>query len=256
MKYSVRKVIALVAAVTLSSSFLLAQAASMNRYDNTIQQQVTRKLDSKQEFNNVRATVEDGIVTLTGTVNVYQQKVDAAKQARKIEHAAGVRNLITVAGPAVSDAQLQAKLNEKLWYDRIGYDNLYNYFTLAVNDGVVTIGGQTYNDVGKDSALAMVQRMPGVKDVIDNVTVAPVSLFDDDVRIRAARAIYRDPVLSRYGIDPALPIRIIVDNGHIGLYGTVASPMDKQIAGIRASQVFGAFGVENHLVVSKSDKTS
>jgi hyperosmotically inducible periplasmic protein len=256
MKYWVRRVLGFLAAVTLSSSFLLAQAASVNRYDNTILQQVTHKLDSKKEFKNVRATVEDGIVTLTGTVDLYQQKLDAAQQAHKIEHAAGVRNLITVAAPAVSDANLQAKLNQKLWYDRIGYDNLYNYFTLAVNDGVVTIGGQTYNDVGKDSALATVQRMPGVKDVIDNVSVAPVSLFDDDVRIRAARAIYRDPVLSRYGIDPALPIRIIVDNGHISLYGTVASPMDKQIAGIRAGQVFGAFSVENHLIVSRSDKSS
>lgn len=254
MKYWIRRMIGSTAAVTLLSSLLLAQAASVNRYDNNIQQQVTHKLDSKTQFKNVHAAVEDGIVTLTGTVDVYQQKLDAAKQARKIEHAAGVRNLITVAGPVVSDAQLQAKLNEKLWYDRIGYDNLYNYFTLAVNDGVVTIGGQTYNDVGKDSALATVQRMPGVKDVIDNITVAPVSIFDDDVRLRAARAIYRDPVLSRYGIDPALPIRIIVDNGHISLYGTVVSPMDKQIAGIRASQVFGAFSVDNHLVVSKTDK--
>ena len=256
MKYWIRKVLGSVAAMTLLSSVLLAQAASVNRYDNKIQQQVTRKLDNRQEFKNVRATVEDGIVTLTGNVDLYQHKLDAARQARKTEHAAGVRNLITVAGPAVSDADLRAKLNDKLWYDRIGYDNLYNYFTLAVNDGVVTIGGQTYNDVGKDSALAMVQRMPGVKDVIDNVAVAPASIFDDNVRIRTARAIYRDPVLSRYGIDPALPIRIIVDNGHVGLYGTVASSMDKQVAGIRASQVFGAFSVENHLVVSKSEKAS
>ena len=254
MQYWIRRMIGSAAAVTLLSSLLLAQAASVNRYDNTIQQQVTHKLDSKKEFNNVNAAVEDGIVTLTGSVDLYQQKLDAAKQARKIEHAAGVRNLIMVAGPAVSDAALQAKLNEKLWYDRIGYDNLFNYFTLAVNDGVVTLGGQTYNDVGKDSALATVQRMPGVKDVIDNITISPVSIFDDEIRIRTARAIYRDSVLSRYAIDPARPIRIIVDNGHVGLYGTVASPMDKQIAGIRANQVFGAFSVENHLVVTKSDK--
>lgn len=254
MKYWIRRMIGSAAAVTLLSSLLLAQAASVNRYDNAIQQQVTHKLDSKKEFKNVQASVEDGIVTLTGTVDLYQQKLDAAKQARKVEHATGVRNLITVAGPTVSDAELQSKLNEKLWYDRIGYDNLFNYFTLAVDNGVVTIGGQTYNDIGKDSALATVQRMPGVKDVIDNISVAPVSMFDDDVRIRAARAIYRDPVLSRYAIDPALPIRIIVDNGHLGLYGTVATPMDKQIAGIRASQVFGAFSVENHLVVSNGSK--
>jgi hyperosmotically inducible periplasmic protein len=102
--------------------------------------------------------------------------------------------------------------------------------------------------------LSIVQRMPGVKDVMDNVTASPVSPFDDDVRVRAARAIYGDPVLSRYGMVPALPIRIIVVNGHIGLYGVVDSAMDKQIAGMRAKQVFGAFSVENHLVVGNSEK--
>jgi osmotically-inducible protein OsmY len=65
------------------------------------------------------------------------------------------------------------------------------------------------------------------------------------------RAIYRDPVLSRYAIDPALPIRIVVDRGHLSLYGTVASTMDKNIAGIRANQVFGAFSVQNNLQVVK-----
>ncbi len=254
MNYMVRKVMGSLAAVTLLSSLLAAQAASVNRFDNAIQQQVVHKLAAKNEFKNVQASVEDGIVTLTGTVDLYQQKLDAAKQARKVQHATGVRNLITVAGLCVPDDQLRAKLNQKLWYDRIGYDNLFNYFTLDVNNGVVTLGGQTYNDVGRDSALAIVQRMPGVKDVIDNITVSPVSLFDDDVRIRAARAIYRDPVLSRYAIDPALPIRIIVDNGHIELYGTVGSAMDKQVAGMRAGQVFGAFSVENHLLVSKDAK--
>jgi osmotically-inducible protein OsmY len=57
-------------------------------------------------------------------------------------------------------------------------------------------------------------------------------------------------------MDPSLPIRIIVDKGKIGLYGTVAAQMDKQIAGMRASQVFGAFSVENHLMVGKSNKAS
>jgi osmotically-inducible protein OsmY len=65
------------------------------------------------------------------------------------------------------------------------------------------------------------------------------------------RAIYRDPVLSRYAIDPAKPIRIVVDRGHLSLCGTVANIMDKQIAGIRASQVFGAFSVQNNLHVQK-----
>jgi len=45
------------------------------------------------------------------------------------------------------------------------------------------------------------------------------------------------------------PIRIVVDNGHVTLYGTVESAMDKTIAGMRANAVPGAFSVENKLVV-------
>jgi osmotically-inducible protein OsmY len=70
------------------------------------------------------------------------------------------------------------------------------------------------------------------------------------------RAIYRDPVLSKYAIDPARPIRIIVDNGHVTLYGSVGTAMDKSLAGIRANQVFGAFSVDNKLTVEKDSKKS
>jgi osmotically-inducible protein OsmY len=158
--------------------------------------------------------------------------------------------LIEVQGPVVSDAQLQEKLAKKLRYDRVGYfDNAFNYLTLGVNDGVVTVGGETMNEVGRDSALAIVQRMPGVRDVIDEVKVSPVSLFDDNIRLNTVRALYRDPVLGKYAMDPSAPIRIVVDNGTVGLYGAVDSAMDKQIAGMRANQVFGAFRVENHLTV-------
>jgi osmotically-inducible protein OsmY len=142
-----------------------------------------------------------------------------------------------------------------LRYDRVGYfDNAFNYLTLGVNDGVVILGGETMNDVGHASALAIVQRMPGVKDVIDEVKVSPASFFDDNIRLRTLRALYRDPVLGKYAIDPAAPIRIVVDNGRVGLYGAVDSAMDKQIAGIRANEVFGAFRVENHLTVDSAKK--
>ena len=50
---------------------------------------------------------------------------------------------------------------------------------------------------------------------------------------------------------PTKPIRIVVDNGKLSLYGTVATTMDKQIAGIRANQVFGVFSVQNNLEVVK-----
>ena len=235
--------------VGLLSVSLVAQTSAA-RYDATIQTAATQKFDGNQKFQNVKSSVEDGIVTLTGTVDLYQDKLDAAKTARKLKNVQGVRNLIAVAGPAVTDAQLHEELSRKLYFDRVGwYDSAFNYFTLSVNDGVVTIGGQTYNDVGRDSALALVQRMAGVKDVVNEVKVSPVSMFDDSIRKRTVRAIYGYSPLGKYAIDPARPIRIIVENGHVSLYGTVINSMDKQIAGMRANQVPGAFSVQNNLVV-------
>ena len=242
----------MIAAGTLALLVLLSMSAmaAVGRYDQQIQQAVSQKLQDSKQLQNVKSSVEDGIVTLTGSVNLYQDRLEAAKKAKKISNVTGVRNDITVAGENVPDAQLQQKLAKKLAYDRVGYgDNAFNYIAVTVKDGVVTLSGDTYWDVPRDSAMAIAARTPGVKDVVNDVKVLPTSFFDDSIRRRTALAIYRDSVLSRYAIDPADPIRIVVDNGHVTLYGTVQSAMDKNIAGIRASAVPGAFSVENKLVV-------
>ena len=237
------------AATLLLTVAMSAQSSIASRNDNQIQTAVAQKLAAKSQFSNVKSSVEDGIVTLTGTVDLYQRKLDAAKLARKTANAAGVRDLITVAGPNVPDAQLEQKLARKLVYVRSGYDNTFDYFALGVKDGVVTVEGKDRTGVGRDEALSDIANMPGVKDVVANISIEPVSNYDDGLRLRAARAIYRDPVLSRYALDPARPIRIIVENGHVALYGSVANTMDKQVAGLRANQLFGAFTVDNKLVV-------
>jgi hyperosmotically inducible periplasmic protein len=236
-------------AVGLLSVSLMAEPAA-SRNDQQILSNVTQKLESKNQYNNVKANVEDGIVTRT--VDLYQRKLDAAKLARKVSNAQGVRNLITVAGANVPDEQLEQKLATKLTYVREGYDSAFDYFAIGVRDGVVTIEGQDRTGVGKSEALADIANMPGVRDVVDNVSIAPVSMFDDGLRLRAMRAIYRDPALSKYAMDPARPIRIIIANGHVTLYGIVNNAMDKQIAGMRAGQLFGAFSVDNKLEVAKS----
>jgi len=236
--------------VSVLSASMVAQTTSATRYDAAIQAKVSRQLASKKEFHNVNAVVEDSIVTLSGSVDLYQQKLDAARKIRKTENLQGVRNLIAVSGKNVADADLAAQLDRELYYDRLGYDNAFNFVTASVENGVATINGETRTEAGRDSALALADRTPGVKDVVNNTKVAPVSNFDDDIRIRAMQAIYRDPVLGRYAIDPAKPIRIVVDHGTLSLYGVVGSTMDKQIAGIRANQVFGAFTVHNNLEVA------
>jgi hyperosmotically inducible periplasmic protein len=248
MKSILRAMVAFITVGVLSAG-LVAQTAS-TRYDSDIQTRVTQQLAKKSEVRNLQASTEDGIVTLSGAVDLYQQKLDAANKVRKLDKVQGVRNEVAVSTTA-PDAELEAKLDRKLHYDRIGYDNLFNFVDASVNNGVATLSGETYTDVGRDSALSLVNNMPGVKDVIDNIKVSPVSGFDDRIRISALRAIYRDPVLGRYASDPAKPIRIVVDNGKLSLFGTVDSTMDKQIAGIKANQVFGVFKVENNLEVVK-----
>ena len=241
---------------TLALLILLSMSAmaATGRYDQQIQQAASQKIHEAKQLQSVRPSVEDGIVTLTGRVDLYQDKLDAAKKVKKLANVNGVRNDIGVAGETVPDSQLQQKLAKKLAYDRVGYyDNAFNYLAIAVKDGVVTVTGDTYNDVARDSALAIIARAPGVKDVVNEARVLPTSIFDDNLRVRTARVIYRDSVLGRYATDPVDPIRIVVENGHVTLYGTVQSTMDKNIAGIRAGSVPGAFSVENKLVVdSKS----
>jgi osmotically-inducible protein OsmY len=243
-------------AVGLLSATLMAQTPAAARYDSQIQTAVAQNLAAKNQFSSVQSRVEDGIVTLTGTVDLYQRKLDAAKLARKTASVQGVRNLITVAGPNVPDVQLEQKLARKLSYVREGYDSTFDYFALGVKDGVITVEGADRTGVGRDEALADIYSTPGVKDVIANISLEPVSQTDDGLRLRAARAIYRDPVLSKYAIDPARPIRIIVENGRVTLYGVVDSTMDKTVAGLRANQIAGAFSVVNKLEVEKDSGQS
>src|ERR1041385_7032733 len=86
------------------ASFLLVGGLSIGaaaqtgaaRYDSDIQSRVSTGLGKKAVFHNLQASTEDGIVTLTGDVNTYQDKLDAAKKVRKMNHVQGVRNLIAV----------------------------------------------------------------------------------------------------------------------------------------------------------------
>ena len=241
-------------------------ASAATGSDADLQQKVQSKLKNK-EFAQVTVKSNNGIVTLNGTVDKYQAKVDAEKKAKKTDGVKEVDDEIQVAGKQVPDATLQATLNKKLAYDEFGqptgpgraafngvfgYENTYDNITATVNDGVVTLDGAVRWGEDKKSADALVAQQEGVKDIIDKVKVLPASIYDDQIRAREYEALYGDNVLGRYGMDPAAPIRIVVDNGHVSLFGTVESQMEKNIASIRAGQVPGVFSVQNNLQVSKS----
>jgi hyperosmotically inducible periplasmic protein len=232
----------------------LAQAAAgSGPNDAQIQTAVTKALDNKR-YQDVKSSVQNGVVTLTGSVDLYSSKVAADDRAHHQKNVKGVENQIVVAGPAVDDVTLRNKLAEKLAYDRVGYGTTaFNAFTIGVENGAVTLGGIAYGPMDKDSAVSLVENYPGVKDVIDNIDVAPVSPMDDRIRLAEARAIYGTPQLNKYAIDPAKPIRITVVNGNVTLSGVVDNQGDKDIANIRANGVPGVFKVVNNLQVGDGE---
>jgi hyperosmotically inducible periplasmic protein len=165
---------------------------------------------------------------------------------------------------------------------RLPYYGMFDFLVFSVNGPTVTLGGDVYNASIKKDAEREVKRIAGVENVVNNIEVLPVSPADDNIRWAAYRAIYHDSSLSRYlpgggwiphgrmwrfdrpfdgfglgqrfpGQEPVgnYPIHIVVNGGHIILEGVVDSQMDKNLAGIRARGVSGAFSVDNELQVEK-----
>jgi osmotically-inducible protein OsmY len=260
MKTMLATRIALAAAVFVGPLLILPQAKAQDatpqaEQPNPVTAQAASKLGNKQ-FRDVKVDVDNGIATLSGTVGVYEYKADAEKHVRHVKGVTAVRNLIEVAGPSVPDQELQAKLVEKLSYDRVGYGNVFNAVGVSVENGVVTLGGHARTYVDKDSALALVATTPGVKDLIDSIEVDPVSIMDDQTRMAVARAVYGFSMLNKYAIDPAKPIRISVQNGNVELYGAVDSKADSDAAYMRANGVPGVFSVKNYLQIANQPTES
>lgn len=242
---------------TLLGLVLAVSAPTMRAADNgSLQADIAKALNKKQ-FSHVQASVQGNVAVLRGTVDVFDQKEEAGKRARHVKGISSVDNEIEVAGPSVPDDELQQKLVKAIEYDRVGYGTTaFNAISVQVNNGVVTLGGHAYGPVDADSAVAVASNTKGVRDVINDIQVDPLSPNDDRIRLQAYRTIYGYPSLNKYAIDPGKPIRISVANGVITLYGVVDSQSDKEAAGIRANSVPGAFKVINNLQVANGGERS
>lgn len=219
---------------------------------NDVQASVQKALKGSH-FKNIQVSVENGVVDLTGTVDLYADKVAAEQKVRHVHGVQAIRDEIQVAGPEISDQQLQSKLINTISGSLIGYVPVaFQAISVQVHNGVVELGGHAAGPIAASDAVAAVENTKGVKDVIDNIQIDPLSPMDNQIRVEAYRRIYGYPSLNKYAIDPEKPIRIQVSGGHITLYGTVDSESDKNTAGIQANTVPGAFSVTNDLQVANS----
>jgi hyperosmotically inducible protein len=88
-----------------------------------------------------------------------------------------------------------------------------------------------------------------VESVVNKIEVLPVSGFDDRIRSRTYRAVFRSGGLYRYAMGANPSLHIVVKNGHVTLEGVVSTKMDSQLAYMAASGVPGVFSVTNNLRV-------
>ena len=155
-----------------------------------------------------------------------------------------------------SDADIAKSITHELrMYPRY---SIWDDVSFRVVNGQVELLGAVNQPYKKADIERIAKRVEGVTSVADDIRVLPLSPNDDRLRLRVARAIYGDPAMTRYAMNPLPTIHILVENGQVTLTGVVANQMDKNIAGIRASGAGLSFGpVINKLQVEqKSDKKS
>ncbi|MEO8371776.1 MAG: BON domain-containing protein [Candidatus Solibacter sp.] len=152
-----------------------------------------------------------------------------------------------------------ADLEKSVRHEILMYPNytLWDDISFRVNSGNVELFGAVNQPYKKSDLQSIVQHIPGVQSVTNGIKVLPLSPFDDELRVRVARAIYRDPVLSRYAMGSVPSIHVIVENGKVTLTGAVNNAMEKQVAGIRASGAGLSLGpVVNNISVDNPPKKS
>lgn len=230
----------------------LAVPAALAQNGSGLQSKVQHAL-SGSHFRNVHVAVENNVVDLTGTVALLQDKLTAQRKVQHVHGVGAINNQIQVAGPTLPDQQLQMKVARAITSGLIGNVPVaFQTITVQAHNGQVILGGHAAGPIAATDAVGIAENVKGVKDLVDDIQIDPVSPMDNGIRVRVYRAVYSSPFLTQYVIDPAQPVRIQVENGHVTLYGAVDSEAAKDAAGIRANSVPGVFSVTNDIQVVNS----
>jgi hyperosmotically inducible periplasmic protein len=148
-------------------------------------------------------------------------------------------------------AAYQAWLTKEVHHELVmlPWLSVFDNLEYQVEGGKVTLLGQVTRPSIKSDAEGAIKHLEGVTQVDNQIEVLPLSPNDDRIRRATYRSIYDYPALDRYAMGVLPSIRIVVKNGNITLEGVVSNETDKNVAGIRANSVPGAFSVTNNLRV-------
>jgi osmotically-inducible protein OsmY len=124
--------------------------------------------------------------------------------------------------------------------------SIFDHVAGEVDQGVAVLTGKVTMPYKKADIERRVAKIDGVREVRNEITVLPVSQFDDTLRYRVSRAIYGNPSFWNYAAMVNPPIHIIVENGRVTLTGVVSSNVERMMARSLATGL-GELSVTNDL---------
>ena len=137
--------------------------------------QIQTRLQKDPDLRNnaIGVAVNNGVATLTGTVDTPAEKSDAARLAL-VTGIVGVDNRLDVGskgvGQAVSDSGLTAKIKGKLMEDEM---TRFSDVSVTTNNGVVTLTGSVPDQEALKQVLSVARSASGVSRVENVLTIAP-----------------------------------------------------------------------------------
>lgn len=187
-----------------------------------------------------------------GTDDASRHSRDAARYSRRESNHVVSLAPNPIASEAAAQTQSPARIAREVRHELLllSYYNVFDWITFQVQpDGTVILSGQVVAPPDtKSNAEAALKSVDGVRRVISNIEILPVSPMDDRLRQALYHAVYSGP-LFRYAIGSLNTIHILVKNGRATLEGEVDSAGDRQLAYMQAMKVSGVFSVTNHLHV-------
>src|SRR4026207_2007445 len=151
----------------------MALVAAAKKTDSEIQQDVLRELkwDTRVEETDVGVEVDDGVVTLSGTVSSWGRRHAAAEAAHRVRgvldvaHDIGVK---TPGTPGLTDTQIAQAVRHALAWDVFVPESRIQS---TVSDGVVLLDGEVDSLTELKDAERAVRNLAGVRAVTSLIAV-------------------------------------------------------------------------------------
>lgn len=212
--------------------------------DKLLKQHVENALEWEPSLDasDVAVAVDEGVVSLRGTVRTYAEKLTAEKIALRLFGTKGVANDLDVHianGQERTDTEIaQAAASALKWNSTSGVERV----TVAVTNGWIRLSGSVDWQYQREAAARAIRELTGVKGVINNIAVQPV-IKTMDVRDKIEAAFKRSAEID------ARRIQVGAEDGKVILTGNVRSWAERQEAERAAWSAPGVKQVDDRLAV-------